>query len=125
MKSDEGCPGVDVSVCRRGVLLESTAMVAGAKGPMGLRIGRLSVALVIAFLLGMGLAHAQDLNTLLTIFITNLRAGQLIVTPLATAPSAPVAGTIYIDSTPASDELCVWDGAAWQGLTSGTDGNCA
>ena len=36
--------------------------------------------------------------------------------PRATAPSSPAAGDIYADSTPASTELCFYDGEAWQGI---------
>jgi len=47
------------------------------------------------------------------------------LTPQASAPSSPAAGDIYVDSTPAPDELCFYDGAAWQGISSGTDANCS
>ena len=46
------------------------------------------------------------------------------IEPRATAPSSPAAGDIYVDSTPAADELCFYDGTAWQGISSGTDSNC-
>jgi hypothetical protein len=49
----------------------------------------------------------------------------LRITPRATAPSSPSSGQIYVDSTPNPDELCFYDGAAWQGLSSGTDANCS
>lgn len=45
--------------------------------------------------------------------------------PRSTAPSSPASGDIYIDSTPAQDELCFYDGVQWQGISSGTDANCA
>lgn len=45
--------------------------------------------------------------------------------PRATAPSSPVAGDMYVDSTPAANELCFYDGSAWQGISSGTDANCS
>lgn len=45
--------------------------------------------------------------------------------PRASAPSSPASGDIYVDSTPTPDELCFYDGAAWQGISSGTDANCA
>lgn len=45
--------------------------------------------------------------------------------PAASPPGAPVSGDIYVDSTPSPDELCFYDGTGWQGLSSGTDANCA
>lgn len=51
--------------------------------------------------------------------------GSMKLQPIASAPSAPVSGEIYVDSTPTPDELCFYDGAGWQGLSSGTDANCA
>ena len=39
--------------------------------------------------------------------------------------SVSITGDIYVDSTPASDELCFCNGVAWQGISSGTDSNCA
>lgn len=47
------------------------------------------------------------------------------LTPQASAPGSPTSGMIYTDSTPTPDELCFYDGAAWQGISSGTDANCA
>ncbi|MBN2142902.1 hypothetical protein JW711_06255, partial [Candidatus Woesearchaeota archaeon] len=44
--------------------------------------------------------------------------------PRADAPADPASGDIYVDSTPDPDELCFYDGTSWQGLSSGTDGNC-
>lgn len=49
----------------------------------------------------------------------------LNLAPAASPPGSPVSGDVYVDSTPSPDELCFYDGAAWQGLSSGTDGNCA
>ena len=49
----------------------------------------------------------------------------LKLTPQASPPGGPASGDIYMDSTPTPDELCVYDGAAWQGISSGTDANCA
>ncbi len=43
--------------------------------------------------------------------------------PRATLPSTPALGDLYVDSN--TNELCFYDGSAWQGLSSGTDGNCA
>lgn len=45
--------------------------------------------------------------------------------PRATAPTGASSGDLYVDSTPASDELCFYDGNAWQGISSGIDANCA
>lgn len=45
--------------------------------------------------------------------------------PRATAPGTPASGDLYVDSTPAADELCMYDGVGWQGLSSGTDANCS
>lgn len=39
------------------------------------------------------------------------------------APASPVAGDMYCDST--ANELCFYDGSAWQGISTGTDGNCS
>lgn len=44
------------------------------------------------------------------------------LTPRATAPTSPAAGDIYVDST--ANELCFYDGSAWQGISSGIDANC-
>ncbi len=44
--------------------------------------------------------------------------------PRATAPAAASSGDLYVDSTPTPDELCFYDGSAWQGISSGTDSNC-
>lgn len=49
----------------------------------------------------------------------------LRIEPSASAPASPASGDIYVDSTPSPDELCFYDGAAWQGLSSGTDANCS
>lgn len=49
----------------------------------------------------------------------------LILTPMASAPGSPTSGMMYMDSTASPDELCVYDGAGWQGISSGTDGNCS
>jgi hypothetical protein len=57
---------------------------------------------------------------------TTLTLGvSLTLTPQASAPGSPVSGMMYMDSTPTPDELCVYDGAGWQALITGTDGNCA
>ena len=45
--------------------------------------------------------------------------------PQATVPASPVSGDFYVDSSPAPDELCFYDGTGWQGISSGTDANCA
>ena len=45
--------------------------------------------------------------------------------PQASAPHSPSSGDIYVDSSPTPDELCFYDGSAWQGISSGTDDNCA
>jgi hypothetical protein len=47
------------------------------------------------------------------------------LTPRASAPGSPTSGMVYVDSTANPDELCFYDGAAWQGISSGTDGNCS
>lgn len=44
--------------------------------------------------------------------------------PQTSAPASPAAGDLYVDSTPAADELCFYDGTTWQGISSGTDANC-
>ncbi len=46
------------------------------------------------------------------------------MTPLAATPSTQTVGDLYVDSTPTPDELCFFDGANWQGISSGTDANC-
>lgn len=46
----------------------------------------------------------------------------LNIQPRASAPT-PAAGDIYVDST--AGELCYYDGAAWQGISTGTDANCS
>lgn len=51
--------------------------------------------------------------------------GVLKLTPAASPPGSPASGDIYTDSTASPDELCFYDGAAWQGISSGTDANCA
>lgn len=51
--------------------------------------------------------------------------GAMRLTPQASPPASAVSGDIYMDSTASPDELCVYDGAAWQGVSSGTDANCA
>lgn len=51
--------------------------------------------------------------------------GALKLTPAASPPGTPASGDIYVDSTPDPDELCFYDGAGWQGISSGTDANCA
>ena len=45
--------------------------------------------------------------------------------PLASPPSSATSGDLYVDSTASPDELCFYDGAGWQGISSGTDANCA
>lgn len=45
--------------------------------------------------------------------------------PRSAVPTTPSSGDIYVDSTPAADELCFYDGVGWQGISSGTDTNCA
>lgn len=52
-------------------------------------------------------------------------SGGMRLEPQASAPSSPASGDIYVDSTANPDELCFYDGAAWQGISSGTDANCA
>ena len=47
----------------------------------------------------------------------------LQLAPMASAPANPVQGDIYVDST--NGELCFYDGSAWQGISTGTDGNCS
>ena len=49
--------------------------------------------------------------------------GALRLTPQASPPASMVAGDMYVDTT--GNELCFYDGAAWQGISTGTDGNCA
>jgi len=51
--------------------------------------------------------------------------GAMHLTPQASPPGTANSGDIYVDSTASPDELCFYDGAAWQGISSGTDGNCA
>ena len=48
--------------------------------------------------------------------------GTITLVAQASAPT-PAAGMLYVDTT--SNELCYYDGSAWQGLSSGTDGNCS
>ncbi len=45
------------------------------------------------------------------------------LTPQASPPSTPAAGWIYVDTT--GNELCFYDGSAWQGISTGTDASCA
>lgn len=51
--------------------------------------------------------------------------GAMNLTPQAGPPSSADSGDLYVDSTPTPDELCFYDGAGWQGISSGTDANCA
>ena len=52
-------------------------------------------------------------------------SGALKLTPSQNPPGTPSAGWIYVDTAGGSaDELCFYDGSAWQAL-SGTDSNCA
>jgi hypothetical protein len=51
--------------------------------------------------------------------------GALNLTPQASPPGSPSSGDLYVDSSPAPDELCFYDGSAWQAVISGTDANCA
>jgi len=51
--------------------------------------------------------------------------GAMHITPQASPPSVADSGDLYMDSTPAPDELCVYDGSSWQALITGTDANCA
>ena len=51
--------------------------------------------------------------------------GAMHLTPQASPPTTANSGDLYVDSTPSPDELCVYDGSAWQGILSGTDANCA
>jgi len=46
----------------------------------------------------------------------------LSLTPRATAPTGTT-GLIYVDST--ANELCYFDGTVYQGISTGTDANCA
>lgn len=55
---------------------------------------------------------------------TSLFSYILDLKPQASPPGTPTSGMIYVDSTATPDELCFYDGAAWQGISSGTDGNC-
>lgn len=57
--------------------------------------------------------------------VANFTATYMKLTPQASAPGSPASGMIYVDSTPTPDELCFYDGAAWQGISSGTDANCS
>jgi len=52
-------------------------------------------------------------------------SGAMRLNPQASPPASAASGDIYVDSTPTPDELCFYDGAAWQGISSGTDANCA
>ncbi len=45
------------------------------------------------------------------------------LTAQASPPGTPAAGYMYVDTT--GSELCFYDGAAWQGISTGTDANCA
>ena len=54
----------------------------------------------------------------------NFTTTYMKLTPQASAPGSPASGHIYVDSTATPDELCFYDGAGWQGISSGTDGNC-
>ena len=57
--------------------------------------------------------------------VGNLTTAIKTLTPQASAPATPTSGMMYMDATPTPDELCVYDGAGWQALITGTDGNCA
>lgn len=50
--------------------------------------------------------------------------GAMRLRPQGSPPGSASSGDIYVDSTPNPDELCFYDGAAWQGISSGTDANC-
>lgn len=60
-----------------------------------------------------------------TDILTVANTGSMRLVPVASPPGTPAAGDIYVDSTPDPDELCFYDGTGWQGISSGTDGNCA
>ena len=51
--------------------------------------------------------------------------GAMHLMPQASPPATANSGDLYVDSTPSPDELCFYDGASWQGISSGTDANCA
>jgi hypothetical protein len=54
-----------------------------------------------------------------------LRANDYLrLNPRASAPANPQSGDMYMDSSPAPDELCTYDGSTWQAIISGTDANC-
>lgn len=60
-----------------------------------------------------------------TDILTVANTGSMKLVPVASPPGTPTSGDIYVDSTADPDELCFYDGAAWQGISSGTDANCA
>ncbi len=74
-----------------------------------------------------GLVPGNDnVNTVGTaaLRISSMFTYQTDIKPKASPPGSPTSGMIYVDSTPTPDELCFYDGAAWQGISSGTDANC-
>mgnify|MGYP001575369881 CR=1 FL=1 len=69
---------------------------------------------------------ADPANQTLTINATATINDTLKIAPQATPPvtcNAGNAGVIYIDSS-GSNELCLCDGSAWQGVSTQTDSNC-
>lgn len=50
--------------------------------------------------------------------------GAMNLTPQNSPPASADAGDIYVDAD-GGNELCFYDGAAWQGISSGTDVNCS
>jgi len=63
------------------------------------------------------------------VFLVRDRAGVMEIRDVAqlncrsAPPSSPAAGDLYCDST--ANELCFYDGSAWQGISTGTDANCS
>lgn len=96
-----------------GMLVQSTR-------PGGLSLAATSVSGTVRFYSGGSTERAAfGTDGLLTL------NAAMKLTPQASAPSSPASGTIYVDSTASPDELCFYDGAGWQGISSGTDGNCS
>ena len=73
----------------------------------------------------MSISTAGAINGVSLTLSANFVTTYMKLIPQASAPGSPASGMIYVDSTATPDELCFYDGAGWQGISSGTDNNCS
>lgn len=53
-------------------------------------------------------------------------SGLVSIQTSATAPGSPIAGSMYLDTSPTPAALCIYDGSAWVDIsTNASPGNCA